>query len=71
MVLPGTKVRSGMKDPNGTFMKRLLSISHAEQTGCWACAAKPNRLVIAAMPAVNAKERILGAHFLIAFLRYS
>ncbi|WP_232208416.1 hypothetical protein [Bradyrhizobium japonicum] len=52
-------------------MKRLLSISHAEQTGCWACAAKPNRLVIAAMPAVNAKERILGAHFLIAFLRYS
>jgi hypothetical protein len=70
LVLPGTNVRSGMKDPNGTFMKRLLSISQAEQTGCWACAAEPNRPASAAIPAVNANERILDARFLIAFLRY-
>ena len=37
LVLPGTKARSGMKAPNGTFMKRLLSISQTEQTG--ACAS--------------------------------
>jgi hypothetical protein len=71
LVLPGTNARSGMKDPNGTFMKRLLSISQAEQTGCWACAVEPNRPASAAIPAVNANERIGDARFLIAFLRYS
>jgi hypothetical protein len=71
LVLPGTNARSGMKDPNGTFMKRLLSISHAEQIGCWACAAAPNRHASAAIPAVNANERIRNAPFLIAFLPYS
>jgi hypothetical protein len=54
-VLPGTNARSGMNDPNGTFMKRLLSISHAEQIGCWARAAVPNRHVSAAITAVQAK----------------
>ena len=29
-VLPGTNARSGMKAPNGTFMKRLLSTSQTE-----------------------------------------
>jgi len=57
-----------MKEPNGTFMKRLLSINHTEQTGCWACAAGPNRLASAAIPAVTANERILDANRLIAFL---
>ena len=71
LVLPGTKARSGMKEPNGTFMKRLLSISQTEQTGCWACAAAPNRHASAAIPAVNANERICNARFLIAFLPYS
>src|SRR6476660_1492069 len=39
LVLPGTKARSGMKAPNGTFMNRLFSTSHTEQV-C-ACAALP------------------------------
>src|SRR3954462_2063210 len=68
LVLPGTKARSGMNDPNGTFMKRLLSISHAEQIGCWACAAVPNRHASAVITAVHASGRIRDARFLIAFL---
>jgi hypothetical protein len=52
-------------------MKRLLSISHAEQTGCWACAAAPNRHTSAAITALNANGRIRDARFLIAFLPYS
>src|SRR5258708_28195565 len=68
LVLPGTNARSGMNDPNGTFMKRLLSISHAEQIGCWACAAAPNRHASAAITAVQANLRIRNALFLIAFL---
>src|SRR5262245_2224533 len=64
LVLPGTNARSGMNDPNGTFMKRLLSISHTEQTGCWACAAEPNRHPSAAIAAVQN----LSARLLIAFL---
>jgi hypothetical protein len=68
LVLPGTNARSGMNDPNGTFMKRLLSISHAEQIGCWACAAAPNRHASAAITAVQANGRIRNVRFLIAFL---
>ena len=34
----GTKVRSGMNAPNGTFMNRLFSTSHTEQTeAAWRC----------------------------------
>src|SRR4249919_2819626 len=68
LVLPGTNVRSGMNAPNGTFMKRLLSISHAEQVGCWACAAAPNRHASAAATAVPANPRIRNALFRIAVL---
>src|SRR5260370_14537461 len=68
LVLPGTNARSGMNDPNGTFMKRLLSISHAEQIGCWACAAAPNRHASTAITAVQANGRIRNARFLIAIL---
>jgi hypothetical protein len=68
LVLPGTNARSGMNAPNGTFMKRLLSISHAEQTGCWACAAASKRQTSAAITAVHANGRILNERFLIAFL---
>jgi hypothetical protein len=57
-----------MNDPNGTFMKRLLSISHAEQIGCWACAVAPKRHGSAAIAAVHADRRICNARFLIAFL---
>src|SRR5258705_4475023 len=70
LVLPGTKARSGMNDPNGTFMKRLLSISHAEQTGCWACAAAPHRHASAAIIVVHASGRIRNARFLIGFLPF-
>jgi hypothetical protein len=49
-------------------MKRLLSISHAEQTGCWACAAASKRQTSAAITAVHANGRILNERFLIAFL---
>jgi hypothetical protein len=49
-------------------MKRLLSISHAEQIGCWACAAAPNRHASAAITAVHADGRIRNGRFLIAFL---
>src|SRR5437588_2374129 len=38
LVLPGMNTRSGMKLPNGTFMKRLLSTSHTEQLVSWASA---------------------------------
>src|SRR6266852_1989997 len=65
LVLPGTNARSGMNAPNGTFMKRLLSISHAEQIGCWACAAAPNRHASAAITAVHTDGRIRNARFLI------
>ncbi len=51
LVLPGTNERSGMKAPNGTPMKRLLSISHAEQTGCCACAVALTRHAVAAIAA--------------------
>src|SRR3979490_2083722 len=69
LVLPGTNARSGMNDPNGTFMKRLLSISHAEQIGCWAWAAAPNRdASAAAITAVHVNGRIRKARFLIAIL---
>src|SRR3974390_3008377 len=68
LVLPGTNARSGMNAPNGTFMKRLLSISHAEQTGCWACAAALNRHPSAAIAAVHVNGRICSARLLIAFL---
>jgi hypothetical protein len=57
-----------MNDPNGTFMKRLLSISHAQQTGCWARAAALNRHASAAITAVKASGRIRNVRFLIAFL---
>jgi hypothetical protein len=58
-----------MNAPNGTFMKRLLSISHAEQTGCWACAVAPNRQASAAgIIAAHASRRIRNARSLIAFL---
>jgi hypothetical protein len=57
-----------MNDPNGTFMKRLLSISHAEQIGCWACAAAPNRHASAAIAAVHANGRIRNARFPMTFL---
>jgi hypothetical protein len=33
LVLPGTNARSGMNEPNGTFMNRLLSTSHTEHSG--------------------------------------
>ncbi|WFU72190.1 hypothetical protein [Bradyrhizobium sp. CB2312] len=57
-----------MNDPNGTFMKRLLSISHAEQTGCWACAAALNRHASPAIIAAHANGRVRNARFLIVFL---
>jgi hypothetical protein len=57
-----------MNEPNGTFMKRLLSISHAEQIGCWACAAAPNRHASVDITAVQANGRIRNVRFLIAFL---
>src|SRR5262249_28652968 len=41
LLLPGTYARSGMKAPNGTFMKRLLSTSQAEQF-CACAVADPN-----------------------------
>src|SRR5215470_8133237 len=68
LVLPGTNARSGMNDPNGTFMKRLLSISHTEQTGCWACAAAPNRHASAAIAAAHTNGRVLSARLSISFL---
>src|SRR5262249_26532787 len=68
LLLPGTNARSGMNDPNGTFMKRLLSISHTEQTGCWACAAEPNRHASPAIAALHLNGRNLSARLLIAFL---
>jgi hypothetical protein len=68
LVLPGTNARSGMNDPNGTFMKRLLSISHAEQTGSWARAGAPNRLATAAIPTANANGLLRNAGLLMAFL---
>jgi hypothetical protein len=49
-------------------MKRLLSISHAEQIGCWACAAVPERHASATIAAIHADGRIRNARFLIAFL---
>src|SRR3977135_1993014 len=68
LVLPGTNARSGMNDPNGTFMKRLPSISHAEQIGCWARAGAQNRHARAAIAAAHANGRIRDVRSLIAFL---
>src|SRR5262245_7945173 len=70
-LLPGTNARSGMKAPNGTFMKRLLSISHTEQTGCWACAAVPNRSDAHERTTVDASRRACNANLFIAFLPFS
>src|ERR1700758_1602377 len=59
--LPGTKARSGMKDPNGTFIKRLLSINHTEQTGACANAAVPVRTdSIAEAATIDAKSRMFN-----------
>src|ERR1700674_1914492 len=67
LVLPGTKTRSGMNAPNGTFMKRLLSISHTEQTGCSGRAAVAIRTASAAhAAAVTATSRICHPGFFIA-----
>jgi len=57
-----------MNDPNGTFMKRLLSISHAEQIGCWARAGAPHKHASAAIAAIQMKERIRNACSLMASL---
>src|SRR5688572_29263165 len=69
LVLPGTKVRSGMNDPNGTFMNRLLSISQTEQTG--AC-ARADVAVATASPAnatrVEANRRTRNPCVVMAFL---
>jgi hypothetical protein len=57
-----------MNDPNGTFMKRLLSISHAEQTGSWARAGAANRHAVATVTTAKANGRLGNAGFLIALL---
>jgi hypothetical protein len=41
-------------------MKRLLSMSQAEQTGCWACAVALNKHAVAAIAAYM-KGRIRNA----------
>ena len=68
LVLPGTKARSGMNAPNGTFIKRLLSISQTEQTGACASAAVPLSTAIAAeAAAIDANSRTCSPN-LIAFV---
>ena len=46
-VLPGTNTRSGMKAPNGTFMKRLLSTSQTEHSALRLGDSAPPRLTTA------------------------
>src|SRR5215510_13941941 len=68
LVLPGTKARSGMNAPKGTFIKRLLSINHTEQTGCWACAAAPNKSDAHERTTIDASKRACNASLFIALL---
>jgi hypothetical protein len=57
-----------MKEPNGTFIKRLLSINHTEQTGACANAAVPLRTdSIAEAATIDANGRIFSPSLVIAF----
>lgn len=68
LVLPGTKARSGMKAPKGTFMKRLLSINQTEQTGACASAAVPPRTASPIEAVTNdASNRSFRPSLVIAF----
>ena len=68
LLLPGTKVRSGMNDPNGTFMKRLLSISQTEQSGACASADVTDATASpASATRVDANRRTRNPSVVIAF----